>query len=255
MAKLPFLRVAGPPLLHGLVTLRIRLSTEWAAPALASIDELVLAFLRVGGRGGLGPREKAGPSLLLLNMPGKVMERDLVYELWSSGVDRRSFQFLRHMVSRPELGEAVATRMDVSAAGELQWVDLAAVDDGNEAETYPAPSERYAFEVVWVEDVEPSTSRRVLVEFRDELDREDFARLEEPVSAWNYVLEAGAFALPFGLPDVAESAAGFLTTHDAFTVEIGVSAYRASEVGIDCLLRMLDAIAFAPSVISRVCIE
>jgi hypothetical protein len=255
MAKLPELRVAGPLLLDGPLELQLRLSHTWTKEQVGLIAPLVGAFVRAGSLGAFGPRSGAGPSRLVMTMATAPEDRVFTYDLRATAIDRRSFQFLRHMLSRPDLGSATLTGLDVMTAVAAPWVVLAPVDDENEADLYPAPRDRYGFRVEWVEDVAPSKSRRVLVEFRDELDRDDFEHLEEPVSAWNALLEAGAFALPYGLPDATDNVPGFTSVHDAFTAEIGVSVYQGSEIGFDCLLNLLDAVSVAPSTIDGVAIE
>lgn len=240
MARLPALNVAGL-VLHGKLAVGIDLDQLWTDAAVLAVEEAVDDFVAVGAIGGY-PSGASAPnqSRLTREGPVTVQAQRLNFFTRAQRVDGRAFQFLRHVISRLELGPAEVQRISVTGGDPARPVQLPLIDDDNEGEAYPEPPPKYRFDVDWTDEA-PSKRRRVVVEMNAAVDAVIVEALRRPVERWAALLERSAFTLPYGLPDVLDNVMGQVTLFDAFAIEIEVPVYQSSEVGWDVLLNMLDA--------------
>lgn len=177
-------------------------------------------------------------------------------QLEAEFVDPRAFQLLRNMAGRLKLQEIDVTRITVTELGqdERPPVELPEPDDDNEYDIYPELSSRLGFAVEG-EDSDFSKSRRCLVEMRDPVEASHVLGIRDWIQPWYLLLEAGAFALPVGLPDETDSIRGSVTIFDELTVEISVDRFLASETAFFVLINMLDAYGRTSIPMARIIVD
>ncbi len=245
---------------EGDVRVDIELSNPWSSEAVVDAEGGIAAFVEAGQRGGF-PAVGVPPALSTLDAlgPAVLSGNVLSVPLRVSSVDRRAFQFLRHMVAGFDFGEAEPRHIhvrEVLAQGVLTRTAMPLVTYDNEGSAYPQPRPPpvCGFHVAWP-DTDPSKFRVVLVEFAGALARADFTELGHPVEAWGALVEANAFSLPEAFPDEVECIAGQTVMFDRHTAQIEVPRFVGSEAAWDTLLCLLDAFSEQGKQIAQVTIE
>lgn len=223
----------------------------------ASDHEALMRTFVVPGEHGGYPSPGSSPieSQLSLIAGPRLSGRDMFFELSASHVDPRGFQLLRNMTGRLDPQKAIIARIIVREKDQetRRRVTVEEPDDYNEDEVYPEPSNQMTFEVDWV-NTEFSKSRQCYVELRRPADPAQVAEISTVVKWWGDLLEAGAFAMPVGLPDEVESYLGSVSQFDETTVVVEVALYQASETAWNVLLNLLDVCSRAVPV-ARVIVE
>jgi len=261
MSKVPSLTLwatAGDPAGH--VRVDIELSDPWSPETVDAVEGRIAALVEAGQRGGY-PAVGVPPASSRLDAlgPTALSGNTLSVLLSASSVDRRAYQYLRHMVASLDFGVAEPRHIqvrEVAAQGLVTRTSMSLVTFDNEGAAYPQPrpSPACGFHVAWP-DTDPSKFRVVLVEFGGALSRADFAELACPVEAWGALLEANAFSLPEAFPDEVECVAGQTVMFDRCTAQIEVPRFIGSEAAWDCLLCLLDAFSEQAKKIVTVTIE
>lgn len=261
MSKVPSLTLwAARSDPEGEVRVDIELSDPWSSEAVEAAEGCFAAFVEAGLRGGY-PAVGVSPALSRLDAlgPAVLSGNVLSVSLRVSSVDRRAFQFFRHMVAGFDFGGAEPRHIqvrEVSAQGVLTRTTMPLVTYDNEGSAYPQPRlpPVCGFHVAWP-DMDPSKFRVVLVEFAVALTRADFAELAHPVEAWGALVEANAFSLPEAFPDEVECIAGQTVMFDRHTAQIEVPRFIGSEAAWDTLLCLLDAFSEQEKQVVQVSIE
>jgi hypothetical protein len=114
--------------------------------------------------------------------------------------------------------------------------------EDNETTVYPGISPHLNLRVEF-EDSEWSKSRRCLLQLHSSVQPQYVTGVSDWIRPWMASLEAGAYAMPIGLPVDAQSAGGFTAQFDEASIEISVMCFKASEMGWNTLLNCLDAYA------------
>jgi len=261
MSKVPSLTlwVAGSDP-AGKVRVDIELSDPWSSEAVEATEERIAAFVETGKLGGY-PAAGVSPALSRLDAlgPSVLGGNVLSVLLGVSSVDRRAFQFLRHMVAGFDFGGVEPRHIQVreaSGQGVLTRTAMPLVTYDNEGSAYPQPRPppSCGFQVAWP-DTDPSKFRVVLVEFAGALTHANFTELALPVEAWGALVEANAFSLPEAFPDEVECIAGQTVMFDRHTAQIEVPRFIGSEAAWDTLLCLLDAFSEQGKQIAKVTIE
>lgn len=243
MSTLPSLAIIGGPVLGGAIGLSLEHSTAWVEADVAFVTALVESFVRAGALGAYtAPKAAPGTGELELIGAPKVAAAGLTFQLRGAHVDARAFQLLRHMLSRLESDAGMLRHMFVvgTTPGAGVRVAYPPVDYDNEADQYPEAPAKPGFAVV-VEEGAFAKARRVLVEYPSVVEGKVVDELCSYAAAWGELVEAGAFALPIGLPDVIYCVMGVVSQFDAITFEIEIPVFSGSELGFDVLLHLLAA--------------
>ena len=223
----------------------------------AKLEYLVDIFAKTGERGGFAdPNVRPDQSQLFVAGCDSSLSSGFFCELKARSVDIRAFQLLRAMLARLRLHGIVVTRITVTELGqdERQQVELAEPVDTNEYTIYPEMSSRIGFAVAG-EDSDFSKSRRCLVEMRHTVEATNVLGLGDWIKPWYMLLEAGAFAMPVGLPDETTSISGAVTIFDELTIEISIDRFQASESAFFVLINMIDAYAHQFMSVVRVIVD
>lgn len=243
MSILAALAVFGDKNLDGRIALSLERSGPWPDDEVAAAQAVVEAFVEAAHRGAFPmPGEDPASSDLALVDPPTVAAAQLGFTLEARNVDARALQLLRQMLSRIEhAGDASLRHINATrhGHGRTHRIVYPVIDDDNEQDQYPEPPAAPGFVVHWDDDVGYSRSRRVLVEFPHAIEGEPVDTFIEYVEAWGKLLEASAFALPAGMPDVLDNVMGPVSQFDVVTLEVEIPVYKSSERGFDVLTHLL----------------
>lgn len=242
MSKLAILVVSGGSCLNGPIHLVFERSAPWPDGEIVTVTRMLETVVAAGKHGAYPcPGAAPGQQELELVGPATVVGPKLGYWLRGRHVDARAFQLLRHLVSRLELRQASLLRITAGGTGPgVPQTSLPAINYENEEDQYLDGPTQPGFRVLSDDSLSYSKSRRVLVEHASVIDARQVDALADYVRSWGALVEGGAFALPLGLPDLMDSEMGMITQLDAFTVEVEIGTYQASELGFDVLLHMLS---------------
>lgn len=222
--------------------LRLEAADPLTEAAIGQIDHVVLLLAKVASHGGFPAPRSAPPSARMEIGPAHLEARNiLVFDVDGNDCDLRGFELLRGMAERLVRNdvriEAIALESkSIAPGGRLQ---LEPTDD-TEYEAYPALSPLIRFPLVR-EALDDTKSRRALVDLVTPVRKDEVDRLEEWLRPWFQLLEAGAFALPIGLPSETDSIAGATTLFDEQAIEVSINRFQASECAWNVLVNMVDA--------------
>lgn len=255
MPKLPTLNVSCSDCINGTVEVSIFANTTLSPAALDVLEYGINAFVEAGARGGypvfFGAPERSNLSLAVGLTPDSSTAH---FVLEACEITRNCFQLLRHMLSKPELPGCELQQVQVRDSSGHTTQVLQEIDEDLEIDLYPTMADNLAFTLEYGDDVF-SKSRRVEVEFSAPIGAPEIASLKPYAQAWGLLLEAGAFALPYDLPDVLESVMGQVTQFDSHSAEIEVPVYLVSEEGWNVLINILHTFSKRERAIVRVLLE
>jgi hypothetical protein len=238
----PLLRLPSEGLGSDSWTLRLEAAGSLTEAAIGRIGHMVHLLAKVASHGGFPAARCAPPSARMEIGPAHLEARNiLVFDVDGSGCDLRGFELLRGMAERLVRNdvriEAIALESkSMAQGGRLQ---LEPTDD-TEYEAYPALSGLIRFPLAR-EPLDDTKSRRALVDLVTPVRKNEVDRLDEWLRPWFQLLEAGAFALPVGLPSETESIAGATTLFDEQAIEVSINRFQASECAWNVLANMIDA--------------
>lgn len=236
--RMPFGRCgAGTYIVH------FELQTPVDDAVAAAVDGVVERFVMAGNWGAFPAPDLPNSSTRLdMQRRSSTDANRLSYVLNGQNFDLFGFELLRNMSSRLLRQDIEVSRIAVTAPGTAsdELFHKPAPDDESEYDAYPAMSaaSHFLIERDWQGD---HRARRCLVEWSAPIASADVLRLGESVAPWFKLLEAGAFALPVGLPSETDSVAGAVTLFDEQSCEITVNRFDASEMAWHALINMLDA--------------
>lgn len=244
MSKLVPLIVAGGACLDDQIFLALERDSPWPDDDVVAVTAVVETFVAAGTRGAF-PCPGIAPAQQQLALVGAGVVNGPTLGYWFRGqhLDPRAFQLVRHMVSRlePPGDSVVRISAGVTGPGVPPRRNLPVIDYDNEGSEYPQAVDVPGFGVYWDDSLSYSKARRILVELTAEIEGPPVDDFIAHVACWGALLEAGALALPLGLPDVMDNVMGMITQFDAFTLELEVPVYQSSEVGFDLLINLLSA--------------
>lgn len=255
MSELPALNVSISDCITDSVEVRILANTALTPAALSLLDFGIKAFVEAGARGGY-PVSSGAPEHSSLSLASGLTpdSSGCRFILEARKITRNCFQLLRHMLSKPELPACELQQIQVRDSSGHKAELLPEIDEDLEVDLYPAMADNLAFTLEYGDDVF-SKSRRVEVEFSAPIGAPEIASFKPYAQAWGSLLEAGAFALPYDLPDVQESVMGQVTQFDSHSAEIEVPVYLVSEEGWNVLINILHTFSKRELAIVRVLLE
>jgi hypothetical protein len=255
MPELPTLHVAAGDHISGFAEVQLFTNATLDAAGLRLIERGIAVFVEAGAQGGY-PVSSIPPQQSSMALADDLTSDSsgAHFVLQAREITRNSLQLLRHILSKPELPECELMQIQVHDRSGHSMQVLPEIDEYNEPSLYPAVSSHLEFSIEYGED-DFAKSRRVEVEFFTPTDISEIESIESYVVAWGSLLEAGAFALPYGLPDVVESVMGQVRQFDTHSVEIEVPVYSASEEGWNVLMNMLHMFSKKHRAIARLLAE
>jgi len=233
------------------------ISTPVDEPVYEQLDWLIGVFAEAGGHGGFAvPSVSPSQSRLSLVSSSPSPPDSFLCKLGTNFVDQRAFQLLRNMAGRLKRQNINVRRIAVIELGSKahQLVEAPEPSEENENDVYPEISSSVRLEVEG-EESEFSKARRCLVEMRNPIEASHVLGIADWIKPWYLILEAGAFAMPIGLPDETDSISGSVTIFDEITVEISVDRFQASECAWNVLVNLLDAYSCISSPVSKVTVD
>jgi hypothetical protein len=254
---LPALRLASAEQPTGDYRLTFALSAESADVVRQQLRLLLAKWQDLGVHGGFThPRAAAGVIPQIEVTEESYADDTYQCRLLAHPIDTRAFQLIRNMAGRLML-QGIEVRSVVvqerGAGGEHQRVPIP--DDANETLLYPSISPHLEFSVEF-EDSEWSKLRRCLVEMRSGVKPVHVTGVSSWIQPWVTSLEAGAYAMPVGLPTEVDSLGGFTSQFDELSIEISVMCFKASEMGWNTLLNSLgDYARRAAAPLSRATVD
>jgi hypothetical protein len=220
------------------------------------LDEITKAFVHPGELGGYPSPGTRPRNSRLRPIANAIASAGLGFAVEAERVDPRAFQLLRNMAARLRIEDVEVRRITVRARGlkAATPVVLPEPDDDNEDDVYPPTSDILGFEV-FSEEEEPSYVRRCLLEYRSSLLGTDVLEVAKWVEPWFELLEQGAFAMPWGFPEEADSLRGSISQFDDITLEIVVDRFRASESAWNVLVNLLESYAGIDRLVTKIEME
>ncbi|MEA3548057.1 MAG: hypothetical protein U9R66_10380, partial [Thermodesulfobacteriota bacterium] len=207
------------------------------------LARIVSVFVEAGGHGGFpDPYVSPNHARLTLKSTKLALPGDFICIMEAYYVDRRAFQLLRNMAGRLKLQNIDVMCIVVTelAQREILAVDVPEPNDLNEGDVYPEISFQVGIKLEG-EETGFSKARRCLVEMRNSVNALHVLGITDWIKSWYLLLEAGAFAMPVGLPEDTHSICGSVTIFDENTVEISMDRFQASENAWNVLVNMIDA--------------
>jgi hypothetical protein len=246
---LPTLRLAAAADHTGQYRVAFTFPAASADLAIPQLRLLVSTWIDLGIHGGFPHPRAVGDFLPDFKLAGEFYENDTyVGRLLARSIDPRAFQLIRNMAGRLSLQGIDVRSVVVEEHGESgEQLKIPIPNEDNESDVYPGLSPHLAFTVEF-EDSEWSKLRRCILQLRSSVQPHHVRGISEWIRPWVASLEAGAYALPVGLPGEVHSAGGFTAQFDEASIEISVICFKASEMGWNTLMNSLDAYARRESV-------
>jgi hypothetical protein len=240
----------------GRLELRIEAASVLDGPGIEHISDIVHVLSKGASHGAFpAPGVEPASAYLRIGKTGVEESRVLVFEVDGDGYDWRGFQLLRSMSERLLRYDIKVLRVALSSSS-APWdeVPTPLPTDETEYDAYPAMSSLIRFQTIR-EPLDDGKSRRAIVDLFTEVDKSQLQRLDVCLRPWFHLLEAGAFALPVGLPSETESIAGAVTLFDAQSIEVSINCFQASECAWNAFVNMVDACWADMRFVSHVTIE
>jgi hypothetical protein len=217
--------------------------------AIPQLRLLLSTWIDLGTHGGFPHSRAAGDFPPAVRLAGEFHQDDTyVARVLARSIDPRAFQLIRNMAGRLSLQGIDVRSVVVEEHGETgEQLRVPIPSEDNESNVYPGLSPHLAFGVEF-EDAEWSKLRRCLVQLRSTVQPQHVMGISEWIRPWVASLEAGAYALPVGLPGEVHSAGGFTAQFDEASIEISVVCFKASEMGWNTLMNSLDTYARRESI-------
>jgi hypothetical protein len=224
---------------------------------LEKLESQIKVFAEAGEHGGfVVPSESSDNSRLVITSSDHSKANMISFKLLANFIDVRAFQLLRNIAGRFKLMNAHIRGITVTQLGQKDQpsIDLPVPSEENEEDIYPEASEFIGFDVVW-EESDFGNARRCLVEMYNSVNSSHALSLAEWIEPWYRLLEAGAFAMPIGLPDETESTRGSVTIFDDITIEISIDRFQASESAWYVLVNLIYSFSKKSSAVAKVIID
>ncbi len=227
----------------------VRVYCEFAAApspeAIGHVNACLRKFILFGRCGGLRPAVDSPFSGFALATPcaptvGAEAEARLAIDTMQTG----AWYLLRNMLEHPEDEALHPHRVTVAPLAQA-FIDgsaLPRLDDDNEDTLYPNEVVGLPWPLLFIER-SYSKSRRALIEFSQEVPNAWFDAMCDGIRLWADVLEAGGFSAPVGEPWELDSFLGVIQIFDAWTIEVEVSCFEASEMAWFALANVIDCYA------------
>lgn len=233
------------------------LDAKAQAPALAHLNACLEKLCRLGRCGGLRPFVDASFAEYTLRQPCVITtashaEAVIRLDMANPGI----WYLLRNMLESPEDAELHPTMGSaMTSRGALgKPMQLPRLTEDNEEEAYPVLADGLPFQLEFIDRAFRKT-RRVLVEFDAEIADSQFAALRDGVRAWAAVLEAGGYAPAGERPSEVDNIMGAIQIFDAWTLEVEVFCFEASEMAWNTLANVVDCYAGQAMKIIRMSVE
>jgi len=249
--------VATTAFAPGPVRVVLQFAAPPEAPALAHANACLEKFCRLGRCGGLRPTVDSSFTAFAVSAPcAPVVGSDAEALIDIDTMPPGAWHLLRNMLEEPEDETLHPMRVTVAPAAQslIGGAPLVRLDDENEDEQYPGETAGRPWPLETV-DRSFSKSRRALVEFTQEVSNDWFYALRDGLRVWADVLEAGGFAAPKGEPWEVDSILGAIQVFDAWTVEVEVSCFDASEAAWPLMANVIDCYAGHVMPVLKVSIE
>jgi hypothetical protein len=240
--NLPLLLLKGVRTPTGMLEVSFEVSTGEDSTEREWLGKIVGTFAEVGKRGGYSlPDTEPNQSRLTLLSELFTQTNFPMCKFEAVRVTPRSFQLLRNMAGRLKIYHVEVHRILVHNLGQETGISEEAPEprDSNEEEIYPAASSQIWFELQ-KDEIPTSRVRQCLVEFHEPPEARHVLEISHWIQPWFDLLEAGAFAMPVGLPEWTESIGGSVTQFDEMTIEIAIDRFEASESAWNVLINLLD---------------
>jgi hypothetical protein len=246
---LPTLRLAPAEVPTGDYRITFSFLADAAENAIAQLRLLVSRWIELGSHGGFPhPRVALYPLPPLELVEEFHQDGTYVCRLFAGSIDSRAFQLIRNMAGRLSLQGIDVRSVVIEELGEAsEQLRVPIPTEENESNVYPALSPHLEFRVEF-EDSDWSKLRRCLVQLRSRVEARHVMGVSEWIRPWTASLEAGAYAMPVGLPAEIHSLGGFTAQFDEISIEISVLCFKASEMGWNTLMNSLSAYARRESI-------
>lgn len=241
-ADVPLLRLPVDARHAGPWTLRLQAAAPLTEAAIGQIGHMVVLLARAASHGAF-PAPRIAPSSARMTLgPVQMEHRNIVlFDVDGDGCDLLGFELLRGMAQRLVRDDVRVEAIELEPKENLRGGRLQlAPTEQTEYEAYPAMSALIRFPLVR-EPLDDAKSRRALVDLVTPVHKTQVDRLDEWLRPWFLLLEAGAFALPVGLPSETDSIAGATTLFDERAIEVSINRFQASECAWNALVNMVDA--------------
>jgi hypothetical protein len=255
MSNLPSLNIAPVDCMNGALDVHLLGDSAPSVATLREIGDVFVTFVQPGEQGGY-PASGNAPERSNLTFGSGIVPTPTGAHvvLNARTLASECFQLLRHLLAKRSLTSYALRRIEVRDNAGSSRRPVPQIDESSEDDLYPPVAENLAFLVDYGED-EFSKWRRVEVEFREPVGVTEIDLLRPYVEAWGSLVEGGAFALPYALPDVIDSVFGQITQFDSHSAEIEVPVYLASEEGWNVLINILHTFSKREREIVRVLLE
>lgn len=216
----------------------------------------IAALMTEAGLRGAFPAPGHSPGLSRMTIAyARQEEYRLLFLSDGEGFDLYAFELFRNMIHRL-LRQAIEVRE--IRLSDLQRPLIAPYrkpepNDQNEYDAYPSPAHvRFAVEA---EAFNPTKMRRCLVELAVPVEAFHLLQVQQWITPWFDLIEAGAYALPVAHAAQVDSLRGDVELFDEQSIELTINRFQASETAWGTLVNMLDTCWGDTTLISRLMIE
>jgi hypothetical protein len=238
------------------LTLRIEAASVLDDLGIELVNNIVSLLAKATSHGAFPVPSLAPTSTYLTIKKVRIQDfRIILFEVHGKGYDLREFELLRNMLERLLLHGIRILSVILSSSNVLCEEKLKAEPtDETEYDAYPAISTLVHIQTIR-EPLNDGKSRRALVDFVNSVHKTEVHRLDEWLCPWFQLLEAGAFALPVGLPSETDCIAGAVTLFDEQSIEVSINRFQASECAWNAFINMVDACWADARLVSQLTIE